>query len=53
MTTGDWDSFAIDGEEIEAITGFTFFGIKIGKVGREGVIRAANASDFIVNLPIL
>jgi len=34
MTTADWDSFEIDGEEIEVVTSFTFLGSEVEKVGR-------------------
>ena len=34
MTTADWDSFEIDGEEIEIITSFTFLGSEVEKEGR-------------------
>jgi len=34
MTTTDWDSFKIDGEEIEVVTSFTFLGSEL--VEKEG-----------------
>ena len=37
MTTANWDSFEIDGEEIKVVTSFTFLGSEVEK--REGVIR--------------
>ena len=29
MTTANWDSFQIDGEEIEVVTSFTFLGSEV------------------------
>ena len=37
MTTANWDSFEIDGEEIETVVSFTFLGSEVEK--EEGVIR--------------
>src|SRR6218665_802193 len=34
MRTANWDSFEIDGEEIEVVTSFTFLGSEMEKVGR-------------------
>ena len=34
MTTANWDSFEIDGEEIEVVTSFTFLGSEVEKDGR-------------------
>src|SRR6218665_388575 len=34
MTTANWDSFVIDGEEIEVVTSFTFLGSEVEKEGR-------------------
>ena len=34
MITADWDSFKIDGEEIEVVTSFMFLGSEVEKVGR-------------------
>src|SRR6218665_178383 len=34
MTTVDWDTFEIDGEEIEVVTNFTFLGSEVEKEGR-------------------
>src|SRR6218665_1285263 len=34
MTTADWNSFEIDGEEIEVETSFTFLGSEVEKEGR-------------------
>ena len=34
MTTANWDSFEIDGEEIEVVTSFTFLGSEVEKEGR-------------------
>ena len=34
ITTGNWDSFEIDGEEIEIVTSFTFLGSEVEKEGR-------------------
>ena len=36
MTTADWNSFEIDGEEIEVETSFTFLGSEVEKEGRCG-----------------
>jgi len=36
MTTVDWDSFEIDGEEIEVVASFTFLGSEVEKEGRCG-----------------
>ena len=34
MTTADWDSFKIDGEEIEVVISFTFLESEVKKEGR-------------------
>src|SRR6218665_2140201 len=34
MTTANWNSFKIDGEEIEVVTSFTFLGSEMEKEGR-------------------
>src|SRR6218665_1019226 len=34
MTPANWDSFEIDGEEIEVVTSFTFLGSEVEKEGR-------------------
>src|SRR6218665_2187502 len=34
MTTANWDSFKIDGEETEVVTSFTFLGSEVEKDGR-------------------
>src|SRR6218665_2215379 len=34
MTIANWDSFEIDGEEIEVVTSFTFLGSEVEKEGR-------------------
>src|SRR6218665_1560452 len=34
MTTANWDSFELDGEEIEVVTSFTFLGSEVEKDGR-------------------
>jgi len=34
MTTADWDSFEIDGEEIRVVTSCTFLGSEVEKDGR-------------------
>ena len=34
MTTANWDSFEIDGEEIEVVTSFTFLRSEVEKAGR-------------------
>ena len=31
MTTADWDSFELDGEEIEVVTSFSFLGSEVEK----------------------
>jgi len=34
MTTADWDSFEIDGEDIEVAASFMFLGSEVEKDGR-------------------
>ena len=34
MTTTIWDSFEIDGEEVEVVTSFTFLGSEVEIEGR-------------------
>ena len=34
MTTANWNSFEIDGEEIKVVTSFTFLGIQKWKRGK-------------------
>src|SRR6218665_2751127 len=34
MTTANWNSFEIDGEEIEVVSSFTFLGSEVEKEGR-------------------